>query len=225
MPRRYLMSDLLARIRKRADIVHDDSIEDDDIKEDMEEVYAELWPEISRSGNRYFETSTTIPADGSASYDEPTGHFSTVRVCRVLDDGTEEPLRELQAGEEPKWRGTTGEQACAYTHVDDLLYLYPAPSSGTYKWYYRYQPTNLSTYADSQAVDVGVPAGLAFMVWGTAAIQLGKGEKDVRLALQQKEAAMGRVILEAAEKSTETRSVFIADDDDDAIRTPLWEKP
>lgn len=218
------MSDLIARIRKRADIVNDDSIDDDDIKEDMEEVYAELWAEVDRSGQRYFETSTTVTADGSASYDEPVGHFSTVRVCRVLDDGREVPLRELQAGEEPHYRGTTG-TATVYTHVDDLLYLYPTPSSGTYKWYYRYQPTNLSTYADGQYVDVVVGAGLAFLVWGTAAIELGKGEKDVRFALSQKDAAMSRVILEAAEKSTETRSVYIADDDDGVIRVPTWETP
>jgi hypothetical protein len=223
MPRRYLMSDLIARIRKRADIVNDDSIDDDDIKEDMEEVYAELWAEVARSGQRYFETSATVTATGAASYDEEAGHFSTVRVVRVLDDGKEVPLRELQAGEEPHYRGTTGD-ATAYAHVDDQLFLYPNPSSGTYKWYYRYQPTDLSQYADGQYVDVVSGAGLAFLIWGTAAIELGKGEKDVRFALQQKDAAMSRVILEAAEKSTETRSVYVDNDDDGVIPLPTWER-
>lgn len=224
MPRRYLMSELVERCRKRADMENDDSIDDDEVKSYLEEVYAELWAEVSRSGQRYFETSTTITADGSTSYDEPTGHFSTVRVCRVLDDGTETPLRELQPGEEPNWRGKTGD-ATVYAHVDDQLFLYATPSSGSYKWYYRYQPTNLSTYADGQYVDVVVGAGLAFLIWGVAAIMLGKGEKDVRFALQQKERAMERLILEAAEKSTETRSVYVADVDEEVIQTPLWERP
>jgi hypothetical protein len=216
------MSDLLLRCKRRADMENDDSIDDDEWKSYIEEVYAELWAEVSRSGQRYFETSTTVTATGAASYSEPTGHFSTVRIVRVLDDGTEVQLRELQPGEEASWRGSTGD-ASVFTHVDDQLFLYPNPSSGTYKWYYRYQPTNLSTYADGQYVDVVVGAGLAFLVWGTAAIALGKGEKDVRFALSQKDAAMSRVILEAAEKSTETRSVYI-DDGDDTIPLPTWER-
>ena len=83
MPRRYTMSSLVARCKKRCDMATDDSISDTEWKELIDEVYAELWAEVSGTGRRYFETSTTITADGSASYSEPEGHMGTVRVARV----------------------------------------------------------------------------------------------------------------------------------------------
>jgi hypothetical protein len=204
---------------------NDDSISDDETKALISEVYAELWFEVSHGGSRYFETSLSFTVNGSASYDEPDGHMATIKVVRVLDDGGEIPLRELQPGEEPYHRGVDGD-AVAYTHVDDQIYFYPNPSSGTYKMYYRYQPTDLSTYADSQAVDVFSGSGEAFLIWGVAVLMLSKGEKDVRTAMDARERARERLQMDTAQKSTEPRSVFVdPEDDDGAIRVPTWDRP
>lgn len=203
----------------------DDHISDAEWKSLISEVYAELWFEVSHSGSRYFETSLSITATGAASYDEPDGHMATIKVVRVLSDGQEVVVHELQPGEEPYYRGHTGD-AVKYAHVDDQIYFYPKPSSGSYKMYYRYQPTNLAEYADGQYVDVFSGAGEAFLIWGVAVLAMAKGEKDARLAMQRQEAARERLQIEAAEKSTEPKSVFIdPEDEDGGIRLPTWERP
>lgn len=186
MPRRYTMATLVTRCQQRCDLENDDSIATAIWKSFISEVYGELWSEISLTGRRYFETSTTVAATGATSYTEPTGHLSTVKICRVLDGGFEEPLRELSVDEQPHYRGLTGE-AKAWALVDDQLFLYPNPSSGSYKWYYTQQPTDLSSYADGDVVDVVTASGEAFLIWGVAVLALAKQQKSVELALMQKE--------------------------------------
>lgn len=217
------MGELVLRCQRRADMEGDDMIADGEWRSLISEVYGEMWSEVSLgSGQRYFETSTTITADGSASYNEPSDHFSTVRIARVAD-GREYPLHELQPGEEARAHSLIGTNAICFTHVDNQLYLYPAPSSGTYKWYYREQPSDLSGYADGQVVDLVSPAGEAFVIWGVAVLALGKGEKDVRLALQRQQAALERLQFEASQKSADPKSVHVATDDEDLFMLPTWD--
>lgn len=225
MPRRLTMLSIRARAKLCADMVNDDSISDEMWNSFAEMVYGdEVWPEVSMGAQkRYFETSTTISADGSTSYDEPEDHFATVRIVRVVD-GKETELRELRQGEEAQYKGLTGE-AVGFTHVDDQLHLYPAPSSGTYKWYYQGQPTDLSEYADDDVVDVVVPAGGTLLVWGMAALALQHHKQDASFALSQKAQALPRLQFQAANRNaSETRTRGPVEyDDDDSFSPKTWD--
>lgn len=227
MPRRILTSTLIERFKQRCDMVGDDSIDRSEWLSYASEVYGELCTEASLgAASRYFETSTTITADGSVSYDEPADHYATERIVEVLDDGRERPLRELQPHEEAAYRGRTG-IAAGWLHVDDQLFLCPAPASGTFKWFYIGQPTDLSAYTDADIVDVISPAGESFLVWGVAILAKAKGGKDVQLALAEKERARTRLQFESASRNLtdpKTRGP-IEVDDDDCYRLPTWERP
>ena len=227
MPRRIVMSTLIERFKQRCDMVGDDSISSSEWKSYASEVYGEMTTEASLgAASRYFETSTTITADGSTSYDEPADHFSTQRIAEVLADGRERPLRELQAHEEAAYRGRTG-IALGWLAIDDQLYLCPAPSSGTFKWYYVGQPTDLADYADSDIVDVISPGGEAFLIWGVAVLAKAKGGRDVQLALAEKERARARLQFEAASRNLsqpKTRGP-VEIDEDDCYQLPTWERP
>lgn len=217
MPRLLTMGTIVTRAKQVADMANDDSIADVVWKWFISMVYGdELWPEVSLGAlDRYFETSTTITADGSTSYDEPAAHFSTVRIVRVDASGREFELTQLRQGDELAYKSLTGD-AVAWTHVDDQLFLYPAPSSGTYKWYYQQQPTDLSGYGDSDVVDVVVPAGESLLIWGVAAMALQHHKQDASFALQQKAAALPRVQFQVANRnSSETRTRGPVVDDDE----------
>lgn len=191
MPRRFLMSDLVSRCRKRCDKVGDESLTDTDLKALISEVYGEAYSIVAETGHRYFEYQSTITTTGATSYAEPSDHLGTVVVERVVNTttGQTEPLREVGAREQAYWNGSTG-TARVYALVDDQLYLYPIPPSGeTYRILYIPQPPNLASYADSDVVDVVNAAGESFLINGVAAIAKGQTEGDVSFALSQKEKA------------------------------------
>lgn len=186
MPRRFTMGTLVTRCKQRCDLENQDHISTAEWKTLISEMYGEVWSTVSETGLRYFETSTTITADGSASYLEPSGHYSTTVITRCLSNGSESMLDPLMPQEEPSFRGQTGD-ARRWTLVDDRLFLYPRPSSGTYKWYYIQQPTDLSAYADGDVVDVVTPDGESMLIWGVAVKALAKSEGDAMLALAERE--------------------------------------
>src|SRR3990167_7269963 len=173
MPLRITMLNLRNRCRRRVDMARNQARDDDAFNAVISEVYGNLWTIIGGQASRYFETSTTFTATGAASYDEPVGHMKTVRMARVLDDGTEVPLRELAQQSEWPFKGQTGD-AVGFAVVDDQFFFYPNPSSGTYKLYYEQQATELSEYADGDVVDVACPAGMSYVIWGTALILSGE---------------------------------------------------
>ncbi len=215
----------ITRAKQLADLENDDSIAAAVWKWFASMCYGELWSEISLgAADRYFETSTTVTATGAASYDEPEGHFATVRVARVIDgDGHEEPLTELSAQQEMYMRGQDGD-ACFWSLIDDQLYLFPNPSSGTYKWYYTQQPTDISSYADGDIVDVVTPAGEQFFIWGIVGLALAQQKKSVELALLMKEKAREQLQFQAASRNLyepKTRGEM-ADDGDVVYGADGW---
>jgi hypothetical protein len=183
MPFRVTMLDLETRCRRRVDMKKNQARNPTDFRATISERFGELWCLVSETGLRYFETSTTFTATGAATYSEPVDHLGTVRLARVLPDGREIPMQELASEEEWAFKGRTGD-ACYFTLIDDALYLYPTPSSGTYKLYYIPQPPDISSYADADVVDVVNPLGLAFMVWGVAMTIHGELEGNPSLAAQ-----------------------------------------
>jgi hypothetical protein len=207
MPRRFTASSLVERIKKACDKENDEQISDSEWKSLMSEVYGlDLYSEVALTGYRYFEYTVDVTATGADSYDEEADVLTTVSICRVIDDsGTlSPPLIELAHQEEPYLAGLTG-NASAYQHIDDLLYLYPNPSSGTYRWRYIPQPPDLGTYADSDVVDVVCPAGESLLIWGTAALGLSKSESDVRFALSRMEKAREALQVWCANRSMDGR--------------------
>lgn len=216
MPRRQTALTWENRIRQITDTENDDSVTSAFVRWCMSMKFGELWAEVSLgAAERYFETSTTVTADGSESYDEPESHFATVRIARVDESGRETDLRELRPGEEAAYKGLTGD-AVAWALVDDQLFLYPAPSSGDYKWYYTQQATELGSYADGDIIDVVCPAGEAFFVWGVAALIFGRLKKDASFALQEEGKAKMRIPFEAANRNrlkTPVRGPVVFDDE------------
>lgn len=222
MPRRFTMGTLVTRWQQLADMVGDDSILSPEWKTYGSQVYGEMWSEVSLAAGRYFETSTTVVANGSASYTEPLDHESIVRIARVIDAaGRERPLSELRPQDEVSVRGRTGD-ALYYTLVDDQLFLFPKPSSGTYKWYYQQQPTDLSTFADGDIVDVVSPAGEAFLNWGVVAIAHAKHKKDPSFALMQQEKARERLQVWAANRNMYEPRIRGGVDDDAPSDPAEW---
>lgn len=225
MPRSATMSTWVTRFQQVADLENDDSVSSTIWKWFASLVYGELWAEVSTGIGRHTETSTTISADGSASYAQPSGHLATVRVVRVDADGGEVPLYQLRQQDEAGLKGQTGE-ASHWAHVGSVIVLYPNPSSGSYKWYYVAQPTDLSSAADGDSVDVVCPAGEAFFVWGTVLLALQRQGKNVQLAMAEKERARADLQLWVAQRSIYEPAQSLPDhSDDDIIRRPTWERP
>jgi hypothetical protein len=186
MPLRKQMSELVTVCKQRCDLENDEHISDTEWKRLISRAYGEIWMVVSGTGLRYFEATNTITADGSASYSEPEGHLSTVQVVRVEDDGRQTPLDELMSHEETHMKGSTGD-ARYWTLVDDQLFLYPTPTSGTYKWHYQQQPTDLSSYADDDVVDLVTMHGYNLLIELVAVQALAKGEKSVQLAIAERD--------------------------------------
>jgi hypothetical protein len=215
------MGDLVTRCKRRADKENDEHISGAEWKSLIEETYGELWSIVSDTGLRYFETTTDVVTTGADSYEEPADHHKTLLITRVDGDGREFTLSEAMHQEEASLRGSVGEARC-WSLVDDQLFLFPNPASGTYRWYYLQQPTNVSGFADGEVVDVVSYHGLAFLVWGVTVKALSKSESDVRLALAEREAARERLMHDAANRSIEARRRIVDDDEDHVYRAPGW---
>ena len=187
----------------------------------ISEVYGNLWTLVGGQASRYFETSTTFTADGSASYDELEGHMETVRMARVNDDGSEVPLREIAPQSEWRFKGQVGD-AVAYALIDDQIYLFPSPSSGTYKLYFIQQATELSEYADDDIVDVACPAGMSYVIWATALIINGELEGNATLAMRERDKWEEEVRVWAASRSPDPKQRPADDTDDLLLSPPEW---
>jgi hypothetical protein len=199
MPRRYTLAELRTRCKRRADKENDPHISDAEWNALISEQYGELWELVAGTGLRYFETRHSIVADGSDSYDEPDDHGKTVGLDRIEPDGTRFTLLPLMAQERVRFSGREG-PAVEYAIIDDQIVLYPKPAHGEYELIYIPQPTDLSTYADDEAVDVVCIHGEAFLIWGAAVKAMSKGEADVRLALGERDRCAQRLLEWAAER-------------------------
>lgn len=205
MPRRLAMSTLVTRCKQRADRENDEHISDSEWKALISETFGDLYQTVAGTGMRYFEATSDITATGAASYNEPADILSLVAVRLVVNATTGETrdLDEIMMQESSLWSGETGE-AQAYAHVDDQIYLFPKPSSGTYRLAYIPQAPDLSAYADADLVDLVTADGEAFLVWGVALKALAKSQQDVQLAMAEREAARMRLTEWAVLKALNT---------------------
>ncbi len=196
MPRRFVISDLEARCRKRVD--HPASsgpISETQWRGLMSEQYGDLYSIVCDAGMSYFETAAFLVTTGAAYVSEPADHLSTVGIDYILDaDGRRRPLKELMAQERARWSGQTNSYAQRYALIDDRIYLYPTPPASTTSYEIRYipQPPDLATFDDSDPVDLVTPDGEAFLIYGTAVKAHAILESDAQLAMVERDKARER---------------------------------
>lgn len=214
MPHRILMGTLVTRCKRRADKEFDEHISTAEWKALISEKYGEHWGVIAETGCLYHHRTATITATGAASYAEPADHMSTIGMDLVRSDGSRREVTELQIQERNLFAGQVGE-AFFFRHVDDLIFLHPNPSSGTYELLYIPQPTDISEYADDQPVDLMTADGAAALIWGVAAMAADKSEANLQFKLRQEELATERLRMWAINKSLlEPRRRVITDPHD-----------
>lgn len=202
---------------------NDDSISAGEWNSYISEVYGELYEEVARTGLRYFEYTEEFTTTGDGYVDEPPDQLAMVDCIELVLDasGRTRRLQPIRAQEHSYYAGLSGEPS-RFELIDDRLYLFPAPPSGT-ELTLRYiaQSPDLSEYADNQSVDVVTAAGEAFLIWGVAAIGKHKDDRFVDFAEQQKEKAKGRLIDWAATRlASESNRPFVDDEADDFVRLP-----
>lgn len=189
MPRSIAMSTIVQRAQRRCDRESDSSIVTAEWKALASEVYGELCQEINDTGCRYFETTSSITATGAASYNEPSDVLHFIGIDFVVDSaGSRRRLAPLPIEERTALLGQTGE-ARYYQVVDDQIVLYPKPSSGSYTVLYIPQPTDLSSSADADLIDLVCPAGERFQIWGMASLAQHKLETNQQRAVAEWERA------------------------------------
>jgi len=205
VPRRQTFSYWVSRVKKLSDKESDDHVAAAEYAECLSEVFGDLYSITAEGADAYWQTTHTIVANGSVSYDEPDDHLSTVCLEYVSGSGERRPLTKLLAQERytysPSSIGLIGGSANAYSLIDDQLFLYPKPTSGTYELLYIPQPPDLTSYADTDMVDVVSIYGEQFLVYGAAALVKSKSEDDVRFFLQRQARAEQKLIEWAAQRS------------------------
>jgi hypothetical protein len=216
------MSVLRTRCLQRADMAvgttqTDKSVDTNEVNGLMSEKYGELYEAVSQ-GDRYFETSETVTTTGTNTIAEPVDILSLVdTIERIYDtvSGKVHRLRRIEPQERAYWKGRTG-HARAWEFADDTIYLYPTPPAND-QYIIRYipQPPDLTTYLDTDTVDVVCPAGEAYLIWGVAGLLLAKSKSDVTLALAKEKDAFDRLVKWAIDRTQNTPHQQMVEDDYD----------
>ena len=199
MARNFTLGALVTRCRERSDMEAGGLIDDTEFKGYISTVYAELHELLSQSGLRFFEsiqtiTSVTDNGDGGGYIALPADYLGTIGVDYQYSTNERRELREIMAQERNLYGGSNAGEAYAYAIVGANLILYPKPaSSQTYKHHYNPMPTDLSASADATVVDVVVPAGEDFVIWGVVRMALAKEESDTSMAERSFERARMRI--------------------------------
>lgn len=195
MPRTFALGGLVTRAKQRADMEAQGLISDAEWKSILHTVYGEFYSLVVETGMRHFEATQTITTDGSAGYDIPSDHLSTIGVDREEAAGARQwPLEQLMVQQRNRYSGASSGRAQAFALVGSQVLLFPTPPSGqTYHHLYVPQPADLTAAGDSEVVDVITADGENFIVWSAAVIALGKEESDVSLALAERERMRVRV--------------------------------
>jgi len=189
MTRLLLMGDVVLRCQRRADMENDTTISIPEWQALISEQYAHLYGIVVKAGMRYFESTSTITADGSTSYTLPVDHDETIGIDRTVDSsGRKVELDELMVQERNAFSGQTGDALC-YALSGQTIVFYPRPLTGTYTHVYVAQSPDISAISDETTFDVVTGDGEAFLVWGVTVKAQAKRDKDTTLAIQERNAA------------------------------------
>lgn len=227
MPRRLLMSDVVTRVLQAANRENDDSIGTVEKKSRISLVYgSDLYETVCDAGHRYFEYEQSFTTAGLGYIAEPADHLATVDNIELVLDATTGRccrLKPITPQERAAWSGRTGTPR-RYAMIDDRFYLYPTPPSGT-RLTLRYipQPPDLSTFADSDVVDVVTPSGEGLLIWGSACSFLSKSSSDLAFAMSERERFKAQLADWAAKRAfNEPQRTYVDDDDDDLYYDGDW---
>lgn len=197
MPRRYTVTDLIDRCQQRCDMENDGLIPRNEWATLVSEAYGELYSIVFECGNEYFEYTETLTTDGTNVLDEIADHLSTVELTYLVNGTTTGPrkdLRPAEAQERSRLSGRSGPPEY-FALVDDKIYLYPTPASGTVlELRYVAQPPELVEIESDQSVlaDVVTPDGLTFLIYCAIVKAQIKAEIDTSAAVAEREAARAR---------------------------------
>jgi|SRR6185436_4646584 len=192
MPKLLVMSNVVLACQRRVDMEGNGTISPAEWKSLISEQYGQIYSIAIQSGMRFRESTQTITADGSASYELYGDHEETVGVERVTDSaGRTVMLDELMIQERGVFSGSTG-TACAYSIVGSSVVLMPRPTTGTYVLTYVPQAPDLTQFGDSDTIDVFTGNGEAALTWGVAVKACAKTRNDPGLAIAERDAALQR---------------------------------
>jgi hypothetical protein len=207
------MVTLIARCKRRAGLVGDNSIPDTDWQEAISEMYGELHGIVADAGGRYYETEASITATGASSYTLPTDHLATIGIDRITSTtGGREPLDEIMMQERHLYAGQTG-NGSFFAIVGQTIEMYPRPGSGTYKHLYIPQAADLSLVGPTTDVDLVTPDGESFLLYGVAVKIRSRSESSVEVEMIERDKAEGRLRSWAQQRSyiTPRRQVEVGD--------------
>lgn len=198
MARPLLMSDLVLRCKRCANMEREGFISDPEWKSLISEQYGHIYANVVKQGMRHFEATQVFTADGSTSYALPTDHDQTIGIDRTLDGtGRTVQLGELMIQERNAWSGQTGD-AVAYSIVGQTIVLFPRATSGTYTHVYVPQSPDLSALADNSTVDVVTADGEAFLINGVGVKAKMKRDEDPSYWVRERDAAEQRFVEDVA---------------------------
>lgn len=180
---------LITMAQQAVDMEDDSSIDDTEWKQLLATAYGEMHNILVESGHRYFESTSAITGDGSASYSLPADFLTLVGIDRDSDG---QALLQLMAQDRSLYRNATGDSQ-AYSFSGANVKLFPAANTGnSYTMTYVPQPTVDSSIADGTNVDVVTTDGEAFIVWHMANRALVRDQDDPRDVRREREEARGR---------------------------------
>lgn len=201
MPRRFTVSELVTRAKRRADMENSGLVSDAEWKEYLHTSYGEWYAEVALCGMRYFEKEVTILSGslvddgrGGGTVPLPDDHLHTVGVDRK-EGQRFYALEEMMAQDRNIAGGASGSKARWYALTDCDLLLAPKPPSGQeYRHTYIPQPADLEAAADAYVIDLLTPSSERFVVLDMAVAALAKEQSDVRGAVAERERAREKFI-------------------------------
>ncbi len=197
MARNFTVAQLLLAAQESADMENDDILSAAEWQRNLNSVYGQMHGILCETGMRYFESEETITTDGGAQYVLPSDYLSSIGVdYEYTSGGARVQLSEMMAQERNIYTGQAASsgQARGWATIGQNLTLYPAPPSGqTYYHVYVPQAADLSTADTGDLVDVVTPDGEQFLRWGMVVMAKAKEESDVRLAMNERQMAEGRL--------------------------------
>lgn len=215
MGRTVELGDLVTRCLTAADLENQTVISSATTKILIDRAYRQVYRELALPGTGYFDEEESIGTTGSASYDLPADHLSTIGVEYVVDAaGHRRPLTKLMRPERALYAGNSGQTARAYDIVGQNVILYPTPPAGqTYAHVYIPQPADISEANDATLIEMATLDGEEMLLWLVVYYIRDKLDLDTRSAKAAADEAAVRVAEDAALRIFESMPRRIIQDD------------
>lgn len=192
------LTELLAAVRQRADIVNSQFITDPELTSYINQSYFELYDIlVQKYGDNYYVSSATITTDGTNDkYSLPTDFLKLLGVDLVLATDANVTLRQFNMSDRnrftaPNFQSFYGVTNLRYRLHGNQLWLTPKPSSGqTLTVFYVPRMTPLVNGADT--VD-GVSGWTEYIILDAVIKCKLKGECDASSEMALKAAIIKRI--------------------------------